>query len=980
MPDAAARRSMSLLSNLPMSEERALLLTDLVDSTQLAASIGDAAAAALSAAHDRVARDLLRQCRGREIDKTDGMLMLFEQVSDAAAYALAYHVALAALPVPLKARVGLHVGPVILRANSAEDVAHGAKPLEVEGIAKPVAARIMSLALGGQTLLSAEARAALGGTTLRVQSHGFWRIKGIDAPVELFEIGDDNSPFTPPPDSAKVYRVVQHDGLWLPLREVEHGLPAERDAFIGRQEALAELAQRFDSGARLVSVLGVGGTGKTRLATRFGWTWLGDYPGGAWFCDLSQARNVDGLVRAVAQGLDVPLGKDDPVVQLGHAIAGRGRCLVILDNFEQIARHAEDTLGRWLDRAVEARFLVTTREVLGLPGEEALALAPLGVSDAAALFMQRAASANHDFKAGATDQAAIARLVKLLDGLPLAIELAAARVRVMSPSTLLSRMDQRFKLLAAMGGRQDRQATLRATFDWSWDLLNDAEKAALAQLSVFEGGFTLQAIEAVLDLKACADRPWAVDVVHSLVDKSFVRPRGDERFDMLVSVQEYAAEHLIAPGHYTGSGPEGAIAAQVRHGGYFGRPGKAAMTAGAGSDLENVVAACRRAVTRDDGELAVNLLEHAWTSLRLQGPYQVATDLASRVLDMSQPLASVKARAHWVAGNAMRHGGHDAQAYAQFEAAVSLSRECGDRLGEAQAQRILGDLDMGAGGAQSARDRFNMAMSAARALGDDGLLSDVQSSLGVLAEELGQIDEAQAHYESALTSARALGDRHREGAALGNLAVLCSHRGRPQEALAHNALALVAAHETGNRRLEGNTLCNRGLLLQLLGDAANARSCLEQALDIARTLGNAYLESNVRCNLGIVCESLAQPDAAQEHYGAAAALARTLGDRHSEGQFLGYLGLLHARQARHTQARNCLDAGQALLESVLDRIGLGVLLCSRAEAAHLAGEAQAAQAALGAALAIGTQVGTGADSELGTALKNVQALLGANAA
>ena len=130
--------------------------------------------------------------------------------------------------------------------------------------------------------------------------------------------------------------------------------------------------------------------------TRFAWIWLGEFPGGAWFCDLSQARNVDGLVHAVAQGLDVPLGKDDPVVQLGHAIAGRGPCLVILDNFEQIARHAEDTLGRWLDRAAEARFLVTTREVLGLPGEEALALAPLAPRDAAALFMQRAASAKHD--------------------------------------------------------------------------------------------------------------------------------------------------------------------------------------------------------------------------------------------------------------------------------------------------------------------------------------------------------------------------------------------------------------------------------------------------------------------------------------------------------------------------------------------------------------------------------------------------------
>ena len=145
-----------------MNQTRALLLTDVVDSTKLSEALGDAAMAQLWAAHDRVARDLLPTWRGREIDKTDGMLLLFDAAADALGYALAYHRALAALAVPLKARAGLHVGPVILRENSAADVARGAKPLEVDGLAKPTAARVMSLALGGQLLLTADARAALG--------------------------------------------------------------------------------------------------------------------------------------------------------------------------------------------------------------------------------------------------------------------------------------------------------------------------------------------------------------------------------------------------------------------------------------------------------------------------------------------------------------------------------------------------------------------------------------------------------------------------------------------------------------------------------------------------------------------------------------------------------------------------------------------------------------------------------------------------
>lgn len=512
-----------------MSHVRALLLTDVVDSTKLSLRVGDAQMARLWSAHDRAARDLLPIWRGREIDKTDGMLLLFDTAADAVGYAKAYQQALNRLVPPLKARAGLHVGPVTLRENSPDDVALGAKPLEVEGVAKATAARVMSVAMGGQILLSADARRSLEAERLRLQSHGHWRLKGLDEPVELFEVGDDHAPFVPPPDGDKAYRVVRQGDLWMPVREVRHSLPAEGDAFVGRAEALGELSRRIQSGARLVSVLGVGGTGKTRLVVHYGRSWLGEFPGGVWFSDLAPARSVEGIASAVAQGLDVPLGRDDPVVQLGHAIAGRGRCLVILDNFEQVARYAAQTLGHWLASTEQAQFLVTTREVLGLSGEAILALPPLPPAEGAELFVQRAEAAKPDFQPLAEDQAAIAPLIALLDGLPLAIELAAARVRVMRPHMLLARMSERFKLLASKGGRLDRQSTLRATFDWSWDLLPPAEKAALAQLSVFDGGFTLEAAEAVIDLSNLDDVPWTVDVVNALVDKSFVRQRADDR-------------------------------------------------------------------------------------------------------------------------------------------------------------------------------------------------------------------------------------------------------------------------------------------------------------------------------------------------------------------------------------------------------------------------------------------------------------------
>lgn len=527
-----------------MSEFRALLLTDVIDSTRITEALGEAAIAAHWSAHDRAARDLLRTWRGREVERTDGLLAVFDDAADAACFAVDYHRMLATLGLPFRARAGLHAGPITFRERDETGVALGARRFEVDGLAVSIAARVMATALGGQTLLTVDARQALGTCALRVQSHGHWRLKGVQDPVELFELGDEHTAFAPPPDADKAYRVVRERDIWLPVREIRHSLPAERDMFVGRGEALQSLARNLERGARLVSVLGIGGTGKTRLVTHFAWAWLGEFPGGAWFCDLSQARSVDGIVAAVAQALDVPLGKSDPVVQLGHAIAGRGRCLVVLDNFEQVARHAEATVGRWLERAPDAQFVVTTRELLGVAGEHAMALPPLATSDAVALFVSRATSATPGLRPDAADLSAIAELVDVLDGLPLAIELAAARIRVMSPRMLLVHMRDRFRLLGAPNGRRDRQATLRAAFDWSWDLLSDAEKSALAQLSVFEGGFTLESATAVIDLSDIADAPWIVDVVQSLVDKSFVRRADGDRFDCLASVRAYAAEHL----------------------------------------------------------------------------------------------------------------------------------------------------------------------------------------------------------------------------------------------------------------------------------------------------------------------------------------------------------------------------------------------------------------------------------------------------
>jgi len=832
------------------------LFTDIEGSTTLWEQFPDAMQDAL-ARHNALLQHAIESSGGCIVKGTgDGVYAVFAAAANALAACLGAQRALQARedgasnpepaasaarpPLVLPVRMGLHTGVAELREG------------DYFGAALNRAARIMSAAHGGQVLLSATTAELVRGQLpegVTLREMGEHRLKGLLNPERLLQI-------------------VASDlrGDFPPLAsQTGHSLPAERDAFVGRREPLAELARRLDAGSRLVSVLGLGGTGKTRLVIRFGWSSLKDFPGGVWFCDLSEARNLDGILYAVAQGLDVPLGKDDPVAQIGWAIAGRGRCLVILDNFEQVARHAEETLGRWLNRASAGRFLVTTREVLGLQGEEILALAPLAPSDAAALFVRRAEAAKPGFQPSAEDQSAIGPLVGLLEGLPLAIELAAARVRVMPPRILLMRMSERFKLLASAGGRLDRQATLRAVFNWSWDLLSLPEKAALAQLSVFEGGFTLESVEAVLDLSAYENAPWPMDALQSLVDKSWVRRMTDARFDLLVSVQEYAAEHLRTEGRYTGSGPAALLAAEARHGAYLASLDEKAAIADACAELDNFVAACRRAAARDDAEMAANALQGAWAGLSVCGPFRVGLELASVVQATRGLGAAAAAKVHGVAGRALEASGKDAEAHAQFEASLAQAREVGDRCCECRARIGLAACGSRAGRVDEARAQFEAALGIAREMKDRTLQSDAHNGLGTMEVFLGRTGEARAHFEKALALAREAGEREREGRILANLGILCLNAGRMDEARSHDEAALTVAREIGNRQLEGNIRCNLGQLHQVRGRFAEALQQLEAALPVSRDLGHARLESVVLCNLGMVYDGLARFDEARDH-------------------------------------------------------------------------------------------------------------------
>ena len=560
-----------------MTELRALLLTDVVDSTKLSEAIGDRAMAEVWAAHDRAARDLLPQWRGREIDKTDGMLLMFDTAADAVNYALHYHGALASMPMPLKARAGLHVGPVILRENNAEDVARGAKPLEVDGLAKPTAARVMSLARGGQTLLTPEARDALGDIDLATLSHGHWMIKGVSTPVELFEVGADPSLFAAPPDSDKVYRVVESGGRWLPVKEIPNNLPQQGTSFIGREREIDEVKAMLGA-TRLVTLLGMGGLGKTRLSLQVAAEQMALFPDGVWFLDLSPLRDAALVVSETARVLDVPEEPGRPLLQALCSHLKSKRVLLILDNCEHLIKPAADMAHAIVKAAPDVRMIASSREALHVPGEKAYPILPLQVPDrkaslqelqrsaAVQLFVQRAQAHKPAFELNEREAPAVAELVARLEGIPLALGTGRGACALAQcggyqhtaegplqdphrgqPSAAGAPAD-----LARAGGLELRAAERERTADAA------ATGGVHRRLRAWSAAEKVCGVEPIEDFEV-------LDLLGSLVEKSLamLEERDDgSRYRMLETIRDYAREKLQQDA-------DEATAAAVRHCEYF---------------------------------------------------------------------------------------------------------------------------------------------------------------------------------------------------------------------------------------------------------------------------------------------------------------------------------------------------------------------------------------------------------------------------
>ena len=810
-----------------MSEIRALLLTDVVDSTHLSTLLGDHDMARLWAAHDRVARDLLPLHGGREIDKTDGMLLLFEQAGQALAYARAYHAALAGLQIPLKARAGLHVGPVILRENAQDDVARGAKPLEVEGLAKPTAARVMALAQGGQTLLSAEARQALGEIAAgRVHSHGHWLMKGVAEPLELFElVVADGGAFAAPPDGDKSYRVARVGERWLPIRQIPNNLPEQLTSFVGRERELVEIKQRLQQ-TRLLTLLGMGGLGKTRLSLQVADELRAEFPDGVWFLDLAPLRDGVLVLAEAAQVLGVREEPGRPLLQTLTAHLKTRRALIVMDNCEHLLPACANLAHALLKTSPEVRLLASSREALHVPGEQAYPVQPLplpgraaGVAELAAstavrLFVARAQAHQFGFELTPEQAPAIAELVTRLEGIPLALELAAARVRLLSVADINKRLGDRYKLLTG-GDRvlQQRQQTLRALVDWSHELLSEPEQQLFRRLGVFAGGFDLAAAEQV-----CAQAPLDVlDLLGSLVEKSLVlmdaAPDG-ARYRLLETLREYARGKLAQAGEEALLG-----AAHCQH--FFG----------VAKQIRNGMQGPEQGRWAECGDVELDNLRAAF-QFALQTPDETVFVAAKMVIALQN---------FWI----LR--GHVSEGREQVRALLGMSRVQADDFFHAHALYVAACLAYAQSDHDEALRLLAISLELRRQLDNQTDIGATLSTMAVSRLRSGDAVGALDAGLEALALFATAGHRIGEGIALLQLGQIEAFRGEEAQACRHLRAALALAREIGHPETEGEAEQALGQLALEAGELAAAgrafaasRACCEAAGD-HRGLANALL-------------------------------------------------------------------------------------------------------------------------------------------
>jgi predicted ATPase/DNA-binding SARP family transcriptional activator len=580
----------------------------------------------------------------------------------------------------------------------------------------------------------------------------------------------------------------------------ERRLPTPATPLLGREHELARLAEIVRSGPRLLTLTGIGGIGKTRLALELARRLGPEFQHGSAMATLATLRDPALVPRAILDALEIPETGRDPEESVTAALSG-SELLLVVDNFEQVLP-AAPTVARLLEAAPRLKVIVTSRAPLHIAAEQEFPVPPLAEDEAAELFVARAQAANPEFALSEQNAAAVAELCTRLDGLPLAIELAAARTKILPPATLLSRLSNRLQLLT--GGRRDapkHQQTLRMTFDWSHDLLDPDVQQLFARLGVFAGGCTLESAEAV-----CGGDGSVLDGLTALVDESLMRQRvtagGQARFSMLETVREYALERLAAAGEFEEVrrlhlGHFVAFAEDVEP--HLVGSNQIGWLARVEADHDNIRAALAFALETADAPSAMRLVRGVRRFWHVHGYLAEGRHALSSALAIAPDEPSeIRANTLNMVGILAGEQGDYASAQTMFKASLDDARAVGATRAISSALVNLGNMAFYSGELDEARDLYKESIEHFAALGDSRGQALAKENIGLMALTAGDVPEAVTWLTGALELARDVGDDRETAAAGRSLAAAKIELGEPAQATALLAESLTLARDLGD--------------------------------------------------------------------------------------------------------------------------------------------------------------------------------------
>jgi predicted ATPase/class 3 adenylate cyclase len=878
-----------------------VLFTDIEGSTRLWETDAEAMSNAL-AEHDDIARRAVERNRGVVVKMTgDGMYAAFADPLDAVVATASMQRELAELAersgMALRVRAGLHVGMVERRND------------DLFGSTANRAARIMKAAHGGQILVSQAVADSIRerlDAAASLRDLGSVRLRDLATPEHVFQL---------------VHPALRCD--FPALRSLEatpNNLPQQATSFIGRERELHDTKALLRQ-TRLLTLLGMGGLGKTRLSLQIAADVLDEFADGVWFLDLAPLRDPLLVPKLAAQVLGVHEEPGKPIVQTLCGHLRDHKVLLILDNCEHLIAACASFAAAMLASVPQARIITTSREPLHIAGEQTYPVLPLAVpdqkappvvvlqSDAVQLFVERARLHRPGFDPGERDAGAIAELCARLEGIPLALELAAARVRSLSIAEINARLKDRFKLL--IGGSRialERQQTLRALVSWSYDLLRPPEQIVLDRLSCFMGGFDLEAAEAVCGADPIAAED-VLDLITSLVEKSLVMVEQADhgsRYGMLETIREFAHERRKSDGtRYDMLGTIREFASQALE----ARDDLAATSV---RHCEFYLALAKQARDKLQGAEQADWIRRIETEL---GNVRAAIALA--LAQKVDPVIAIKFEVALQRFRLLR--GYSTEARSNIRAALALPALAAPGVARAHA------LYVG----------------------------------GVLATNQGDYAEAQRMLRECLDIRRTLDNPRDVAAVLSTLATLSLQQGAAANARTLEEEALAIFRKLGDRIGEGIGLLNLGDIEVHLGEAQRARELISQGLAVANSIKHLELQSECERKLGDLSFDAGDLDDAEARFVRSLEICTLAEDKRGEAIALWCLGRADAARGRDVSARRrialalqAFDAFEMRCEA-LDALDDFAKLAGAAGAADDAARLQAAAATLRGTLALG---------------------------